>query len=187
MFEEAPGLAMLERELDWPSPRDVLQPREGSARMFALLAEEKIGVALKRMCGEGEVKVGILSGDVSTPDTEAPFAIVCEFRFRASPEIQAAAHRLAWNFCRAPVLITIDPQAVDVWSCFVPPGLLMGQADPTPAHIEAASSRRGPDGSLGKKALSSLRWLSLVSGKLIADNATLFPPEGRATRRFSKI
>ena len=180
MLEEAPGLEMFERELDWPPPRDVLRPAQGSARMFALLVEEKIGIALKRLCGEDGVQVGILSGDVSTPDTEAPFAIVCEFRHRASVKVQAEAHRLAWNFCRAPVLITIDPQAVDVWSCFVPPGSLMGQPDPTRARIQDASAARGPDGSLGEKVLISLRWLSLVSGKLIEDNASFFPTEGRA-------
>ncbi|MGE7156854.1 HsdM family class I SAM-dependent methyltransferase [Methylorubrum rhodesianum] len=180
MLEEAPGLEMFERELDWPPPRDVLRPAQGSARMFAQLAEEKIGVALKRICGADGVQVGVLSGDASTPETEAPLAIVCEFRHRAPAEVQAEAHRLAWNFCRAPVLVTIDPHAVDVWSCFVPPGQVFGRPDPTPARIQSASAPRGTDGSLGDRVVESLRWLSFVSGKLIEDNASLFPQEGRA-------
>jgi hypothetical protein len=85
-----------------------------------------------------------------------------EFARPAPAEGLREAHRLAWNFARAPLLVTVDPVAIRSWSCCEPPspeGQLFDGAEIPDAHLDIA---RQPTPS--STAAHALSWLSLVSG-----------------------
>lgn len=181
-MEAISGLARLHDELGWPSPERVLRPCGGGAEMYGRLAREKVGASLELRVGKEAVRVGVLVSDAASSDTDTPLALVCEFRTRVSSEDLYEAHRLAWNFCHAPVLITIDPYEVRTWSCFVAPQQLMGQFDSEAAELSQIRGDIASGASLADQAAKSLHWLSLVSGRLIQDHPAAFRPEGRADR-----
>lgn len=175
-------LQRLHEELGWPLPADILSPAGGGPAMYAKLAREKIGRALSRMLpASTQVEVGVLVSDPNSEATEAPFAVVCHFAQKADAESVAQAHRLAWNFCHAPILIVVDPTEIRTWSCFVAPGQLLGVLSPADAELPARWAAT-PGASLSDQAARSLHWLALVSGQLVNENRRQFKPEGRADR-----
>jgi hypothetical protein len=174
-------LDRLHRELAWPVAQTILSPEGTGAAIYASLAREKLGSALARLVKDGQVRVGVLVVDHSSSETSPPLAIVCEFSRPASQESIKEAHRLAWNFCRAPLLITIDPYELRSWSCFVAPRQFMGTY--TADHAEIRDLRVDLSvPSLTEQATQSLGWLTLISGDILKKYPTYFEPEGRADR-----
>ena len=171
---------LLERahtELGWPPPDLVLQPPGAGAKLYADFAQQKIGESLKRV-GARDVRVGVLSYDPNSDGSEAPLALVCEFKGGASDEELQEAHRLAWNFSRTALLITLEPNRVIAWTCF---------QDPT----KDLDSRRVIQLSTGDTDLGALpddqsqlrdllHWVGLVTGRLLKERAASFPTAGRA-------
>lgn len=167
--------------LEWPDEKSVFRPTGAGAKVNLRLAEAKIGQALKRLATGADVKVGVLTLDASSSATQSPLAVVCEFSKRVSQETLNTAHALAWNFCRGPLLITIEPHALRAWSCYEAPsgpGTLNyeSEAEITEARLNLADHAQG---SASQQAARTLHWVNLVSGQFFRDNANRFKREQR--------
>jgi hypothetical protein len=108
--------------------------------------------------------------------------VVCEFSKRASTEVLREAHRLSWNFCRAPLLITLDPVELRCWSCFIAPRQLLGEVNADEAELRDVRSDPSSVVSLSDQAARVLDWTTLVSGEFIRRNAPWFDADQRADR-----
>src|SRR4051794_25254095 len=105
----------IHHELGWPSPDEVFTPTGTGARVLAELASEKIGKTIARLQGGDGVRVGVLAAQ---PDaTDAPLALVCTFPNAVPEHTLHETQKLAWNFCRSLLLITIEPHVIRKWSC----------------------------------------------------------------------
>lgn len=170
--------------LDWPEAKAILDPEGPGAAVQVRLAKERIEAELRRKAGASGVKVGLLLQDPDASDTTSPFAILCEFPRPMDDATVAEAHRLAWNFCRAPLLITIDPTTIRVWSCMRQPEwdrtakrLVVEQAELT--HLRST----GVD-TISHAAKRALSWIELVSGQFFRENNSYFPSKGRADQQL---
>jgi hypothetical protein len=93
-----------------------------------------------------------------------PIALVCEFDRSVRESTLAAAHKLAWNFSRAPLLITVEPHLVRAWTCCEPPS-----SDPTAAlnRAEIPSARIDfANGGIAAQLEHGLHWVNLLNGYL---------------------
>lgn len=180
MITESPfDLSTMHRDFGWPTPEAIVAPEGAGPAMYARLARQKIGASLNRMAGDGAVEVGILSLDSGSDTSEAPLAIVCQFARPADARLLAEAHRLAWNFCHAPLLITIDPVHLRTFSCFVAPVELLGTPSPDRAELlpRLDAARLASD-----RASELLHFVNIASGRLIETHSDSFRSEGRADR-----
>jgi len=181
------SLLNLYQQLGWPKPEEILSPVGIGVRVVAELASEKIGQVLAREFQGVSVKVGVLS---ASPDTsEAPIAIICDFANAVSAEVLFEAQRLAWNFSRSLLLITIEPHIIRKWSCCETPILLpelqeertdLFSYTSNSPQIMPAISIDTSSGSVDRELADSLSWLELLSGRFFERNATRFPQEKRA-------
>jgi len=164
--------------LGWPESSLVLAPQGEGALVCARMAKQKIGESLKRKFPSLTVDTGILTPDPNGASTPTPLAVVCQFSAGATDEALREAHRLAWNFSRTALLITLEPHRLMAWSCFQDPG----QDD----HLIRVCqlSRADTTGTGGLKAQLRIRellhWVSLISGNLQKRLPQHFPEEGRA-------
>ena len=149
--------------------------------MYARLARQKLGGALGRLSDGAGVRVGVLSPDPEADSTEVPIAIICEFSRAVSQDTLEEAQRLAWNFSRAPLLLTIEPHQVRTWSCYARPRRSSRNRQPA-TEIAAAGGQISDSGSLGEQLADSLHWLELVSGEFFRTHADQFRREERADR-----
>lgn len=162
------------RRLDWPSPEQILNPSGAGPNVFARLAKEKIGSAIERLPDGTGLRVGVLSASPENDATESPIAVVCEFQRPASECTLQETHRLAWNFSRTPLLITIEPGLVRAWSCCEGPPSI-NETNPFKAQIEQYEiDTSGGHGDTSSQAARSLHWVQLVSGKYFKENETRF-------------
>jgi hypothetical protein len=160
--------------LDWPAPAQVLEPSGAGPNVFAHLAKEKLGKAIERLQDGTDVKVGILAANPENDATESPLAVVCEFHRTVSGKTLQEAHRLAWNFSYAPLLITIEPGLVRTWSCCEEPPAA-NENNPFKAQINKyALDASQDDGTLSSQAARSLHWVQLVSGQFFKENGSRF-------------
>src|SRR4051812_15521044 len=104
------------QKLGWPAPAAVLRPTGAGPSVYAQLVQAKLGRALSRREDVSGLDVGILAADPFSNTTEAPLAVVCQFKRQASAAALEEAHRLAWNFCRSPLLITLEPHLIRSWT-----------------------------------------------------------------------
>jgi hypothetical protein len=161
----------------WPKPEDVTHPKGEAPSILARGVSAKIGANLQAVGEKGqtaEVKTGVLFANPGTDRTEAPLAIVCEFSRHMNEDTLLEAHRLAWNFSRSPLLITLEPTRVLAWSCNV-----------RPSHDPKATGRERLAGKLvswefertndalahqieiigsEQSAAQALHWVSLLAG-----------------------
>lgn len=184
----------------WPAEQRVLRPSGGGPAHFAATANAKIGVPLSRKAereigGTGlEIRTGLLCPNPESDRTEAPLAIICEFSGHANVATLREAHRLAWNFSHAPLLITLEPSRVLVWSCSVRP--LEGKSeeewfDSTTADLAdrlvSCEITRADDplsgltkaSSVEIGAIHALHWVNLLSGHFFQTHPHAFKPTGR--------
>ena len=156
-----------------------------------------MGKAISRLPGGSGVEVGILASD---PDaTEAPIAIVCEFPNTVPPQTLLATQKLAWNFCRSLLLITIEPHLIRKWSCFEKPvdfDDLPSQRDKTildldenllpdtgtPEILPRIPFDPQTGRCLDEEAAESLQWVELLSGHFFQKEEQRFPLDQRADR-----
>jgi hypothetical protein len=160
-------------QLGWPSREQVLNPSGAGPAVYARLVQAKVGAALARRNDISGVEVGILTGDPSDDATEPPLAVVCEFKSVASDAAIEEAHRLAWNFCRAPLLVTLEPHLIRAWTTCEPP---RARPDGTLPDAEIDSVRLDPrkQFNFADAAARGLSWVSLVSGQLLQDHEPRF-------------
>ncbi|HEY3847438.1 MAG TPA: N-6 DNA methylase [Acetobacteraceae bacterium] len=178
------GLAALRDQLDWPSPETISRPRGAGPAVLAALAREKIEARLRHLAGSSALSVGVLVPDPDTPNTPSGMAIVCEFSRPAPEDLVREAHRLAWNFCRVPVLVTIEPHRLRTWSCLEPPSGVGGGLDLDTAELADARAELPSEMTLPDQIAQSLHWLSLASGEFVRRHGSRFRRAGRADRQL---
>lgn len=158
--------------LGWPLAEQVFEPAGAGARVYAEFARRKIGGALKLQNPGINVKVGIIAADPNGPSTEAPLAIVCEFLRGARDDELDLAHRLAWNFSRAALLITLEPHRLIAWSCHLDPSL--PQSDRQVCRLDANDLRQQHE------VRDLLHWVNLITHRAQRERPKQFPADGRA-------
>src|SRR3977135_3541786 len=107
------SLRLTHEKLGWPSRAEIITPSGEGARVFAELARAKIGSALS----SEKDRIGVLTQNPNASTTESPLAIVCETQRSLGDEHLRELQRLGWNFSRSPMLITVEPQLLRVWTC----------------------------------------------------------------------
>lgn len=170
-----PGLLELAHEkLYWPHPEQIWTPKGSGPRVYAELVQKKIGKAIAREFSEdaGDAKFGILAANPDGNSTEAPLAIVCEFNRPISPETLKETYRLAWSFSRARSLITVEPNALKVWTCCEPA---------SKENLEKLKPVEETNrGSLSEQAARALHWVDWVSGEFFQKRSKRFQRSGAA-------
>jgi hypothetical protein len=150
------------RFFGWPDRPQVFEPEGAGARAYADEVKRKIGAELRRQFPNLTVEAGVLAADPNSDSTEAPIAIVCEFPGGATDEALEKAQRLAWNFSRAALLITLEPYRLLAWSCWLNP-----QKDESPLVQELPELPKAPGvalDALQSSARDLLHWVSLITG-----------------------
>jgi hypothetical protein len=160
------SLQITHERLGWPERGQILDPSGPGPAVLAQIAKQKLQTAIRRINGCRQGKVGVLTENPTAKTSQSPIAIVVEFPRPISEEALKEVHRLAWNFARSPLLITIDPVTVRSWSCCEPP-------DP---GTELISRVEIPDGRIDLEdtqslAAHALSWASLVSGDFFRDES----------------
>ena len=170
--------------LGWPQPRFVLDPQGQGAAACADSAKSKIGEPLKRAFPGLVVDTGILTSNPTGAETAAPLAVICQFPAGADPEAVQEAHRLAWNFSRTALLITLEPHQLLAWSCFQDPG----QTEDVRRFCELPTPQGAPlRGSQEQRRIRELlHWVSLITGSFLRERPDYFPVDGRADRLLLK-
>jgi hypothetical protein len=148
--------------LGWPEPSEIFNPSGAGPAVLAHLAKQKLQNAIRRFPGCDHSKVGVLIPKPQASATPSPLAVVVEFRRAATDGALREVHRLAWNFARSPLLITLDPVAIRAWSCCEPPQLGEGLFDS--AEILDARLDLADHGARSEYVAHALSWLSLISG-----------------------
>ena len=163
--------------LGWPQPHQIIKPGGAGPKVYAEFAKTKIENTLKREFLGLDVETGILVPNSDSADTVSPLALVCQFPSGASTEQLDEAHRLAWNFSRTALLITLEPHRLIAWSCFRDPQ----EGDerqvcklPTPPGFKPTGTDQQ------RKVRDLLHWVSLVTGHIQRQKPDKFPSDGRA-------
>ncbi len=173
----------LSQELGWPSAERVTSPQGGGQGHYARQIRTKIGDALAKLCRGIIVETGVLTSNSDADSSEAPLAIVCQFQKAVGDDVLREAQRLAWNFTRASLLITLEPHRIQAWTCALAPKKGTAQRDldelrAIPALVVEEGSIRA--GLLQSDAAQVLNWVNLVSGDFIRERPTKFRKEERA-------
>lgn len=152
-------------QLGWPKRNDVLNPSGSGPRLYADLVERKIKNPLQRFDSSARFKTGVLTADSSSRTSDAPLAIVCEFSTSPTPKTLLELHRLAWNFCHSPLLITFEPGLVRAWNCCEkPPDDFLFPPD----NLKLAEHQVGKGRtSLAEQAAHTLHWVNLITGDFL--------------------
>nr|MBA2670648.1 N-6 DNA methylase [Gemmatimonadota bacterium] len=165
--------------LGWPDREAIFSPSGAGPRVLAKLARAKLENALRLLANVRGVNVGVLFENPASDATETPLAVVCEFDHGVSLPILAEAHRLAWNFSRAPLLITAEPHVLRAWSCYEPP-MPLGTFDPFPPQIVEIPATIPQGTSIEEQAARALDWVDLVSGEFFRRHPGRFHRERAA-------
>ncbi|NEP82703.1 MAG: N-6 DNA methylase, partial [Okeania sp. SIO3B3] len=170
------GLLELAHEnLQWPPREQVMEPTGAGPSIYATLAREKLGRNIRNLPEGEDVEIGVLSPNPEGDETEAPIALVCDFKRSISENTLREIYKLAWSFSRTPSFISIEPNRIRIWSCY----------ETLPSESEALKpvdkvSRKQLESlsqpSLSQQAAKTLRlhWLSLVSGQFFQKNNKRF-------------
>jgi len=171
------SLELAHQKLGWPSRDEILKPRGQGAQVFASLAQEKIGNALARQPDGTGSRVGVLCPDPGTAATEPPLAVVCEFKKSPTDQTLREMLRLAWNFSRCPMLVTVEPHLLRLWTSCEPPN---EELLPPVVVREVTTSDLAKRDALSLRAAQAIHWVNLVSGQFFKDNAPRFRRDRRA-------
>jgi len=167
----------------WPSEDELIAPQGIGPRILTDLAREKVERAIRRELGdEPGVRVGLLTKNAASSNTEAPIAVICEFARTASDSVLALAHRLAWNFARSPLLITVEPHQVRAWTCCEPPDDESGSLFELQGEIDEARLDLTVTLTPSARAAHALHWVRLATGDFYRQFPDRFRRDGRADR-----
>jgi len=170
-------LSELGKRLDWPEEAHVFSPPGAGPAVYSRLAHLKIEKPLARLLGPDhvKVKVGILARDPESNSSDPPVSLICEFNTAITPSQLNTTRKLAWNFCRSPLLITLEPHLTRAWSCYERP-------DPKTGYFPMAplvdTGQRDLFGAVSSEDV--LHWTCLTSGYFMACNEERFDREQRA-------
>ncbi len=175
------------QQLGWPSAERVTSPKGGGQKHYARQIRNKIGDALRKFGDGVAVETGILTSNSDADSSEAPIAIVCQFHHAVGDDVLREAQRLAWNFTRASLLITLEPHRVQAWTCALAPkkGKTQRKLDalrvmPPLALTEGEKRSR----LLQSDAAQVLHWVNLVSGDFVRERPAKFRKEERADAKL---
>jgi hypothetical protein len=173
------SLDLTHEKLGWPSPNEVRNPSGEGARIFAELAQAKIGTALATRTDAPRLKVGVLARNSQSRETESPLAVVAEFEKKASEQLLKELHRLAWNFSHSPTVVTIEPDLVRIWTCCEPPEdrFIIDYLVYEVSTSDLAKTRPSDETI---RAVQVLHWANLVSGQFFRDRPERFHRDKRA-------
>lgn len=163
----------------WPTRPQVFDPRGAGARAYTDEVKRKIGAELQRQFPNLTVEAGVLAADPNSDSTEVPIAIVCEFRSGATEEALKQAHRLAWNFSRTALLITLEPHRLLAWSCWLDPQQATKDLQ-VQELCELPKTRGATLNALQSSARDILHWVSLITGNYLKLQPEKFRSDGRA-------
>jgi hypothetical protein len=147
--------------LGWPTRQDIMKPKGAGPAVIADLARRKIGTAISRQ--NVEVEVGVLTANPCSNKTEDPLAIVCDFSNYISEDVLRETHRLVWSFSRSPMLITVEPSIIKVWTCWERP-LEKDDRDAQKLLVESLGRDSIETWSFSEQAAKALQWIQLTSG-----------------------
>jgi hypothetical protein len=146
--------------LGWPTRQNIMNPKGAGPQVIAKLAQRKLKTAIKRK--NVNVNVGVLAANPYSNKTEDPLAIVCDFDSHISEEVLRETHRLAWSFSRSPMLITVEPSIINVWTCWNRP--LEEDEDVQKLRVVQLEKDSLKERSFSEQAAKSLLWVELTSG-----------------------
>lgn len=173
-------LSQAHAALGWPAPAAMTHPEGAGAAVFASLAREKIGRALTRFDDGQRAVVGVLMSDSQAHTTEPPLAVVVEFQGDARESTLRELQRLTWNFSHSPVLVTIEPNLLRVWSCCEAPDPDKNVCDFLVHQVTSSDVTQVHSDGLESRAARALHWINLVSGEFFSQYAERFDRDGRA-------
>jgi hypothetical protein len=168
-------LMALHERLQWPEPDHVFNPPGAGPAVYCKLARQKIERPLLRVVHTKQARVGLLTGNPTADNSDAPIAIVCEFSAAITADILSKIRKLSWNFCHSPLLITIEPHLIRVWSCYEKPDAQSGEFPADPILEEGDRVTTNIDA-----LIDSLHWIQLASGQFFAQRADRFDRNQRA-------
>lgn len=160
-------LDLTHERLGWPTRKDIMRPKGAGPRVIADLAKRKIEKAIRRR--NVSVNVGVLTANPQSNKTEDPLAIVCDFANNINEEILRETHRLVWSFSRSPMLVTVEPSSVRVWTCWRRP--LREDEDFEELCVEKMGRDLFKEWSLSAQAAKALQWVELASGAFFRNPA----------------
>lgn len=161
---------VLEQRLGWPGKTAILTPRDAGSRALVADLKKKVGSAIGRHAIDCDVQLGIIA-DHAINTTPQVAALVCYFSKPVSPSVLAETHRLAWNYCKAPLLLTVEPHLVRGWTCCEPPTT----ESPESRIVHYA-------GTTDETSLMKFHWINLVSGHFLKEYSPRFDRDGCADR-----
>ncbi len=177
------SLARAVAKLGWPDEASIMSPSGAGPGVTAELARKKVGQPLRDLDGAQNARLGVLSADPTANGTDAPIALVCDFGHDVPDTTVSELHRLAWNFCRTPLLLTVDTGRLRAFSCCEPPAgpqtIQYIPAELTEVSYDFSVPDESPS-SLADEARHSLHWLELVTGQLFKKNEQRFTNANRA-------
>ena len=153
-------LKLTHERLGWPTRQEIMRPEGTGPGVIADLARRKLETAIRR-CNV-DVNVGVLVANPRSNRTEDPLAIVCDFASNIHEKVLRETHRLVWSFSRSPMLITVEPNSVRVWTCWKRP--LEPDEDLRKLCVERLESGLFKEWSLSIQAAKALQWVELASG-----------------------
>jgi N-6 DNA Methylase len=161
----------------WPEPEQAFEPSGAGAKVYAEFARKKLVVALNQVHPGVEIRVGVIAADPNSNSSETPLALVCEFPRPASDDVLDLTHKLAWNFSRTALLITLEPHRLITWSCY---------QDPTQQEHRRVCEMQTPGvfqptGTQQQRAVRDLlHWVNLITHRIQQELPKQFPADGRA-------
>ena len=172
--------------LGWPKSKDIVHPSGPAASVFARLVQEKIESTIRRFPGAQNLRFGVLMGDPDAATSEPPLAIVAESPTKLDTKTLRELHRLAWNFSHVPVVITIEPTLLRVWSCCEAPNVDRSISDYLVESVSAEHLEIEDTEQIEQRAARALHWINLVSGQFFAERSSRFDRDGRADQMLLK-
>ncbi len=155
-------------QLGWPKRNVVLDPPGAGPGHYADLVRRKIQTPLARRDPSTSFRTGVLTADPSSAASDAPLAIVCEFDSAPKPATLLELHRLSWNFCHSPLLVTLEPGLVRAWNCCEKPSDDAELALLPAEDLKLAEHRFGTgQPNLAEQAANTLHWVSLITGDFL--------------------
>ncbi|HVU07291.1 MAG TPA: N-6 DNA methylase [Verrucomicrobiae bacterium] len=163
--------------LGWPDPEQAFEPAGAGAKVYAEFASKKLAGALRQAHPGVEIRVGVIAADPNSNSSETPLALVCEFPRAANDEVLGLTHKLAWNFSRTALLITLEPHRLIAWSCYQDPTQQEHRRVcelPTPTGFQ-------PSGTQQQRVVRDLlHWVNLITHRAQQERPKQFPADGRA-------
>lgn len=161
--------------LGWPDPEKAFEPSGAGAKVYAEFARKKLAGALSQTHPGVKIRVGVIASNPNSNSSETPLALVCEFPRAASDEVLDLTHKLAWNFSRTALLITLEPHQLIAWSCYQDPTQQERRRIcelPTPSGFQPAGTHQQ------RVVRDLLHWVNLITHRAQQERPNQFPADG---------